>query len=140
MARCAPLVTALVSVALILPSTAGPEDPGFQLWHNLKKILTGPDGPAFFEKNLKDTELPPLAGKLVSAEPADHPSVLVLQMYDSDQPEVTLHLMDGNSEAHMPGPMAIGSSIQFYGIGVSFTQSPFMVTFRSDASPERRRN
>ena len=105
----------------------------------LKKALTGSDGLAYFEKNLRQTELPPLIGTLVSASPSDLPSVLLLRMYDSDQPEVTLRLIDDRgNEAHMPGQMAPGSQINFEGIGVSFTQDPFMLTFKAVISPPAR--
>src|SRR5580658_10351402 len=119
MAGCAPIIAAIAVVALILPPAVRAKDrekPDARLWHMLKETLTGPDGQTYFEMDMKGSQLPLLVGKLVSAEPADRPSVLVLQMYDSDRPEVTLHLTDGRQEAHMPGPIAIGSSIRFLGI------------------------
>jgi len=112
------------------------ESPDVHLWHALKKELTSSDGPDYFAKNILGTELPTLVGKLVAATPQDQPSVLVLQMYDSDKPAVTLQLRGAKGhEAHMPGPMTLGSIIRFEGIGVSFTREPFMVTFEVDVNP-----
>ena len=98
----------------------------------LKKALMDTDGPNYFEMGLKGALLPPLAGKLVSATPIDHPSILLLAM-DGDQPQVTLRLAHGyKEETHMPRPIAVGSLITFEGVGMSFTQEPFMLTLGVD--------
>ena len=99
----------------------------------VEKALLDTDGLDYFEKNIKGALLPPLAGKLVSATPSDHPSVLVLAM-DGDEPQVTLRLTHGYGpqEARMPKPMALGSLITFEGVGISFTQEQFMLTLEVD--------
>src|SRR5271154_2247121 len=128
MIRCAPMAAAIFSIAMNFPlSPARAQDvrdpavnPDMQLWHALKKQLSSSHGVENFEQNIKDTQLPTLVGRLVSATPPEHPSVLVLAMYDSDQPEVTLRLKDGHgAESHMAGTMALGSAIRFEGVGAT---------------------
>lgn len=126
-------LAAMCVVAVILPVQAQDAKTRTQdLWPLLKKALLSTDGPNYFEMNLKGAELPPLAGKLVSATPTDHPSILVLAM-DGDKPQVTLRLTHGRrEETHMSRQIAVGSLITFEGAGRSFTQEPFMLTLEVD--------
>lgn len=130
------LAITVLSSSTLAQDQAAPQHrggPDRDLWYALKKALTGSDGLKYFEANLKDVVLPTLVGKVIAATPEDHPSVLVLSMYDDDQPEVTLRLTKTAGhrqvEDHMPGPVRPGSRITFEGIGESFTQEPFMLTF-----------
>ena len=121
-------LVAICVVATFLPLQAqDAKPPNHDLWSLLKKALMATDGPEYFEMNLKGAVLPPLAGKLVSATPTDHPSVLLLAM-DGDKPQVTLRLLNGYRR-----PIAVGSIITFEGVAVSFTQEPFMLTLEVDA-------
>jgi hypothetical protein len=132
-------LVAICVVATILPLQAQDAKPHthvtpdpHDLWLLLKKALMATDGPEYFEMGLKGALLPPLVGRLVSATPTDHPSVLVLAM-DGDKPQVTLRLGHGyKEETHLPSPIAAGSLITFEGVGMSFTQEPFMLTFEVD--------
>jgi hypothetical protein len=127
-------LAALCVVVMILPMQAqDTKAPNHNLWALLKKALLDTEGLDYFEKNIKGALLPPLAGKLVSAMPSDHPSVLVLAM-DGDEPQVTLRLTHGygRQEARLPRPIALGSLITFQGVGISFTQEPFMLTLEVD--------
>jgi hypothetical protein len=130
-------LAAMCVAIMILPVQAqDTKAPDQNLWQLLKKALLATDGPEFFDKNLRGALLPPLAGKLVSATPTDHPSVLVLAM-DGDEPQVTLRLTHGyREEARMPKPKALGSVITFEGVGMSFTQEPFMLTFEVDTDQQ----
>jgi hypothetical protein len=117
-------LVAVCVVTTILSLQAQDAKPYTQhLWLLLKKTLMGADGPEYFEMNMQGAQLPPLAGKLVSATPTDHPSILLLAM-DEDKPQVTLRLPHGYRR-----PIAVGSIITFEGVAVSFKQEPFMVTF-----------
>jgi len=139
MQKCAPAIAAIVLGLTFLPATGllAQDNPDSLLWHALKKALASSDGVQYFKKNLSGTQLPPLAGRVVSATPADRPSVLVLAMHDGVQPEVTLRLKDEKgAEDHMPAQVTAGSLIRFEGVGVSFVQEPFMLTF--DVSTSRR--
>jgi hypothetical protein len=120
-----------VWLPLTLPLQAQDAKPQAQdLWLLLKKALMTTDGPEYFEMGMKGALLPPLAGKLVSATPTDHPSILLLAM-DGDQPQVTLRLGHGYKT-----PIAVGSIITFEGVALSFTQEPFMLTLEVDADQQ----
>lgn len=139
MQKYAPAIAAIVLGLTFLPATgllaqnnreAQRLSPDDTLWHFLKKALASSDGIQYFDQNLKGVELPVLAGRVVFATPEDQPSVLVLAMYDGVQPEVTVRLKHENqTEDHMPGPVTASSLIRFEGVGVSFVQEPFMLTF-----------
>ena len=142
MGRCALVVAMVLSGATVLlaqdtsnaPASLSPARRA--LWQILKKQLTGSGGAEYFQQSVKDCALPPLEGRLVSATPAERPSVLIVAISDGDQPEVTLRLKDKNgADSHLPGPVLRGSSILFEGIAVSFTREPFMLTFDVSTSP-----
>jgi hypothetical protein len=128
---------AICAVAAILPLRAQDATrPDPHLWQLLKKALMASDGPEYFEMGMKNALLPPLAGKLISSTPTDHPSILVLAM-DGDQPQVTLRLGHGyKEETHMPSPIAVGSLVTFEGVAKSFTQEPFMLTLGVDTDQQ----
>ena len=106
------------------------------LWTVVRASLVAPDGDDYFKENLKGTMLPGGAGgisvftgTLLSAEPAEQPSVLVVAISDSTTPEVTLQIKDAEwKDTHLNGPLVRGSVIQFEGVGMSFTKEPFMLT------------
>jgi hypothetical protein len=142
MVRCALLVAMLLSGATAFlgqdpsntPASLSPARRA--LWQILKKQLTGSSGAEYFQQSVKDSALPPLEGRLVSATPAERPGVLIVAMSDGDEPEVTLRLKDKNgADTHLSGPVTRGSSILFEGIAVSFTREPFMLTFDVSTSP-----
>ena len=111
MRRSAQVIAAILSLAAIFavsPTRAQekalPAHPDKELWSLLKKALTSEDGQEYFDQNIKGAQLPPLEGRVVSATPAERPSVLVLTMYDGDHAEVTLRFRDDKGgESHMPG-------------------------------------
>ena len=99
---------ALLSCAVFTAAQERKPDPArrdLALWSGIKRSLSAPDGERFFQENLKDFALPPIAGTLISATPADHPSVLVLGISDRSTPEVTLLLKDDSGKAApLPDP------------------------------------
>jgi hypothetical protein len=107
--------------------------------------LTGSQGQQYFRESLDDCALPILEGFLISATPADHPSVLVLGIANPQLPEVTLRLKDDKgNDAHLSGPLMRGSQIRFEGVVKAFSQDPFMLTFdvstefKKPAAPRRK--
>jgi len=72
--------------------SAEKEDPTTQLWRNIKHQLSGPNGREYFERYMKDAQLPTLYGTVVSGSPGDHPNRFLVTMPDSTGPEVTLRL------------------------------------------------
>ena len=128
----------LSATTVLLAQEAGTASltPVKALWQSLRKQLTSSTGAEYFDRGIKGCALPTLSGSLISATPAERPSVLIVAMSDSDEPEVTLRLKDKKGEyAHLPGPVVRGSSILFEGIAVAFTQEPFMLTFDVLTSP-----
>jgi hypothetical protein len=102
-----------------------------RLWLDIKRTLTDPGGPEYFESSMRDTLVPDgalglhaLSGTLISSEPPEQPSVLILGMLNRVTPEATLKLAGGLNTA-----IPLGTRIEFEGVAVSFTQDPFMVTF-----------
>jgi hypothetical protein len=132
------LTSFLVSLMAISTCAQEPnakQDPATGLWLGVKKALAGPDGQTFFEKSVKDAKLPVLAGKLISATPADRPTTLILLMPEGEDPEVTLHVKDSRGRDDSFGPLAVGSTISFAGIGDSFVKQPFMLGFEVTTDP-----
>jgi hypothetical protein len=107
-----------------------------QVWSIIKAALMAPDGDQYFENNLKGSMVPGgvagvglFTGTLLSAEPAAHPSTLVISISDGTTPEVTLHMKDSEwKDTYLNGPVMRGSVIQFEGVPILFTKEPFMLT------------
>ena len=116
--------------------------PDLKLWSALKRSLTGADGEEFFRQNVKDSALPILVGTLISATPAEGPSVLVIGLSGPTTPEITLRLKDETGkDAHLNGPIMRGSQIRFEGAAIAFTKDPFMLTVETSpkfGKPRRR--
>ena len=106
-------------------------NPTLALWKSIKTALTGTEGAAYFENNMKGAALPggaggveKFVGKLIEAKPEVKPKTLVLAIEDGTTPDVTLNL-----DAPLTGKMEPGAEIGFEGIASGYTASPFMVTF-----------
>ena len=106
-------------------------NPMLALWMSVKKELTGPNGEAYFESNVKGAGLPGGAegiqkfkGKLISHKPPRNPKELVIGIADPNTPEVTLVL-----DEPLTGRAEAGTEIAFEGVASAFTREPFMVTF-----------
>jgi hypothetical protein len=148
-----PLLLALGIVGTVRPVTpqsqasqnqAAPSpavEPQSALWLEIKRQLLGPNGKQYFELVLKDALVPgatdsvhALRGTVLSNKPAKRPSELVLAMSDSQTPEVTITLRDSRENlTPLLKPIAPGTPIEFWGIPVTFTQNPFMLTFEVKA-------
>jgi len=111
-------------------------DPQLARWLDLKRELQGPNAKQYFETFLRDAVVPAktdsiqaLRGTVLSGKPAKRPTDLVLAMSDSHTPEVTVTLRDSRqNQAPLLRPLAPGTVMEFWGIPVSFTQNPFMLT------------
>lgn len=106
-------------------------NPSLALWKTLKGELTGANGTAFFDSNMKNANVPGgaggvhfLSGKVVAAKPAVAAKELIIAVSDATTPEVTLKL-----ENPAKGKVVIGSDVNFEGVPVEFAKNPFMVTF-----------
>lgn len=103
--------------------------PDIALWRSLKNELSGGEGPAYFEKNLKGVEVPGGAGsvkqfkgKVVSSAGKD-----VVVAVDNAAGDATLRF-----EAALRGKVDVGTDVEFEGVPESFTKEPYMLTFAVD--------
>lgn len=109
-------------------AAADAADPVFAVWKTIKTGLTGDGGAAFFEANVKDSELPPegrkFKGKIVSMKPPISPKTLVMA-YKDPAGDITLLL-----ETPLRGKMDIGAELEFEGQASAYTAAPFMLTLK----------
>jgi len=116
-------------------------DPAFKLWYTIKTNLTGDGGDAFFNSNVKDAEIPGGAegvknftGTVISVDPPDHPTKVVLGIEDPTKGDATL-------EFSQPLPtealdkIKVGQKIDFSGVADSYNKDPFMLTFKDPTIP-----
>jgi hypothetical protein len=106
------------------------------LWPRIKAVLTSDDGSAYFESSMKDALVPDGAegvgrfkGTVISSSPALWPDTIVLAVSGGNTPEVALKL-DRPWKIDIPS----GAKIEFEGVAVAYTRSPFMVTFAVTAT------
>lgn len=113
-------------------------DPSLALWYSLQQSLTTDQGDTFFTSNVKDAEIPggangvkTFTGTVISMDPPDKPTKLVLGVLDPTKPDATLVFSDP-----LPaGAVKVGDKIQFTGVGDSFTKDPYMLTFKEPELP-----
>ena len=99
-----------------------------QFWNDIKRELLSPRGPAYFESNVKNSELPRFHGTIVSGTFSKRDAVLFVRVIGASDVEVKL-MLGSNPVAPIFRP---GDEIQFGGVPKAFTQKPFLVTI--DAS------
>ena len=100
------------------------------LWVRLKAALTAPNGENYWERGVKDAELPYLYGTVLSSDPKDQPRVLVLAMSDRSTAEVTLRVEPG----HLEETVQDGAEIIFKGVAREFSKQPFRLTIETDGA------
>lgn len=113
-------------------------DPALSLWYSLQQSLTGDQGETFFTSNVKDADIPggangvkDFTGTVISMDPPERPTKLVLGVLDPTKPDATL-----NFEEPLPaGAVKVGDKLQFSGVGESFTKEPYMLTFKDAELP-----
>jgi hypothetical protein len=113
-------------------------DPALSLWYSLQQSLTTDQGDQFFTSNVKDADIPGgangvknFSGTIISMDPPDKPTKLVLGVLDPTKPDATLVFQD-------PLPASavkVGDKVEFSGVGDSFTKEPFMLTFKDAELP-----
>ena len=111
--------------------------PVLALWVGIKRELSGPNGPAYFENfkgslvpggvEVGSTKVEKFKGTVVSSTPERRPKEVVLGLSSPDMSEATLRF-----ENPMPGPIAPGTEIEFSGVPVEYTADPFMLVFEVD--------
>ncbi len=116
-------------------------DPAFKLWYEIKQSLTGDQGDQFFGSNVKDTEIPGGAegvknftGTVISIDPPDAPTKVVLGVEDPTKPDTTL-LFSKPLPASALDKIKVGQTLDFSGIADSYTKDPYMLTFKDPTVP-----
>jgi tetratricopeptide (TPR) repeat protein len=117
-------------------------NPVLALWVGIKRELTSPNGPAYFENSLKnahipgpdgipvgDTKVTKLKGTVVSVDPPKRPKKLVLGLSSPNMSEVTL--VFDNPLVVAPEP---GTELEFAGVVTEYSLEPFNVTFEVEPS------
>ena len=99
-------------------------NPELASWKMLKGGLSAADGPQYFDTGMKDSTLPKLSGKVVSATPK-----AITVALDGDQPEVTLTPAEGVFPKVEPG-----TQLTWTGVGKTFTKEPFNVVIEVEKS------
>ncbi len=115
-------------------------NPVLALWVGIKRELTGPNGPSYFENSLKNAHIPgpdgilvgetmvkKLKGTVVSVDPPKRPKKLVLGLSSPNMSEVTLVFDTPLAVAPEPG-----TELEFAGIVTEYSLEPFNVTFEVD--------
>jgi hypothetical protein len=113
-------------------------DPSLALWYSLQQSLVGDQGDSFFTNNVKDAEIPggangvkAFTGTVISVDPPEHPTKVVVGVLDPTKPDATLIF----SEPVPASAVKVGDKIQFSGVGESFTKDPYMLTFKDPTVP-----
>jgi hypothetical protein len=115
-------------------------DPGFKVWYAIKQNLQD-KGDAFFQSDVKPYEIPGEAvpskmftGTVISIDPPDRPTKVVLGVEDPTKPDATL-LFSQPLPAEALSKIQVGQKIDFSGEAESFTKDPYMLTFKDPTIP-----
>lgn len=113
-------------------------DPAFKLWYTIKTNLVGDKGQSFFDSDVKDFEIPggaqgvkDFSGTVISVDPPDRPTNVVLGVEDPTKPDATLTF----SDPLPPNSVKVGDKLEFSGAADSFTASPYMMVFKDPTLP-----
>ena len=116
-------------------------DPQFKIWYAIKQSLTGDQGDQFFASNMKDTEVPggaegvkDFSGTVISVDPPDKPTKVVLGVEDPAKPDATLEFSQPLLAAALD-KIKVGQKIDFSGVADSYTKDPYMLTFKDPTIP-----
>ena len=116
-------------------------DPAFKLWYTIKQNLTGDQGDTFFNSNVKDAEIPGGAegvknftGTVISMDPADRPTKVLLGIEDPAKPDATLEFSQPLPASALD-KIKVGQKLDFSGVADSYTKDPYMLTFKDPTIP-----
>jgi hypothetical protein len=116
-------------------------DPAFKLWYTIETNLTGDNGDQFFNSNVKDAEIPggaegvkDFTGTVISIDPPDRPTKVVLGVDDPQTPDATLTFTQPLPASALD-KIKTGQPLQFSGVADSYQKSPYMLTFKDPTIP-----
>jgi len=111
-------------------------DPAFKMWYTIETNLTGDNGDQFFNSTVKDAEIPggaegvkDFTGTVISIDPPDRPTKVVLAVQDPQTADATL-LFSQPLPAAALDKIKVGQTLQFSGVADSYQKTPFMLTFK----------
>lgn len=115
-------------------------DPAFKIWYAIKQNLQQ-QGDTFFNSDVKGFEIPgesvpskTFTGTVISINPPDRPTQVVLGVEDPTKPDATL-VFSQPLPASALDKIKVGQQIQFSGIADSYTKDPYMLTFKDPTIP-----
>jgi hypothetical protein len=114
-------------VTILREQADAAKNPELALWKRIRESLAAPDGPQFFDRELKDAAVPQLKGTVIEAKPACRPTELFIAITGT-QPEIILKL-----EKPLPGKPELNTEIEWEGAAQAFTPDPFRLTMEADA-------
>jgi hypothetical protein len=116
-------------------------DPAFKMWYTIETNLTGDNGDQFFNSTVKDAEIPggaegvkDFTGTVISIDPPDRPTKVVLGVQDPQTPDATL-LFSQPLPASALDKIKVGQPLQFSGVADSYQKTPYMLTFKDPTIP-----
>jgi hypothetical protein len=116
-------------------------DPKFKLWYTIKQNLTGDQGDQFFNSSVKDAEIPggaegvkDFTGTVISIDPPDRPTKVVLGVEDPTKPDTTLEFSQPLPASALD-KIKVGQTLEFSGVADSYTKDPYMLTFKDPTIP-----
>lgn len=101
-------------------------NPELALWKRIHDALTAANGAQYFESDLKNSELPPLRGTILSATPACNATELQIAI-EGTEPQITLKL-----EKPIKGKVETGASLRWQGVATAFRATPFLLTIETE--------
>jgi hypothetical protein len=116
-------------------------DPQFKLWYTIETNLKGDQSDQFFNSTVKDAIIPGGAegvknftGTVISIDPPDKPTKVVLGVDDPQTPDATLLFSKPLPPAALD-KIKVGQKLEFSGVADSYTKDPFMLTFKDPNIP-----
>lgn len=116
-------------------------DPAFKLWYTIETNLKGDQGDQFFASSVKDAEIPggaegvkDFTGTVISIDPPDKPTKVVLGVEDPQTADTTL-LFSQPLPASALDKIKVGQKLDFSGVADSYTKDPYMLTFKDPSIP-----
>ena len=107
-------------------------NPQLALWMRIKGALSDTNGTTYFDKELKDSGVPPLKGTLLEGKPACKSKELLVAIPMPDQQGNPVAEISLKLDAPLTGKPEVGGTIQWTGVPKAFTKDPFMLTMETE--------
>ena len=94
--------------------------------------MTAPDGPQYFESQLKNSGVPELRGTVMEQKPACHPTELLVAVpLPESEPKTEIRL---KLDKPLAGKAEAGSELHWTGVPSAFTADPFLLTMDTEST------